>query len=61
MGTRLYVGNLPFSADETAIRELFATNGRAVTEVKLATPAVPAASASWRWAAALTPMARSAT
>jgi len=37
MGTRLYVGNLPFSADETAIRELFATNGRAVTEVKLVT------------------------
>ena len=37
MGTRLYVGNLPFSADENAVRELFATNGRAVTEVKLVT------------------------
>jgi len=37
MGTRLYVGNLPFSADEDQIRELFAQGGRAVTEVKLVT------------------------
>src|SRR5262245_27027159 len=37
MGTRLYVGNLPFSADENSVRELFSTNGRAVTEVKLVT------------------------
>ncbi len=37
MGTRLYVGNLPFSADEQQIRELFAQNGRTVTEVKLVT------------------------
>lgn len=37
MGTRLYVGNLPFSADENQIRELFSQNGRAVTEVKLVT------------------------
>ncbi len=37
MGTRLYVGNLPFSADENQIRELFAQNNRAVTEVKLIT------------------------
>jgi RNA recognition motif-containing protein len=35
MGTRLYVGNLPFSADEDQVRELFAQNGRNVVEVKL--------------------------
>ena len=35
MGTRLYVGNLPFSADEEQVRELFAANGRNVVEVKL--------------------------
>ena len=27
MGTRLYVGNLPSSADETQIRDLFSQNG----------------------------------
>ena len=37
MGTRLYVGNLPFSADEDQIRDLFAQNGREVSEVKLVT------------------------
>ncbi len=37
MGTRLYVGNLPFSADEDQIRTLFGGNGRTVTEVKLVT------------------------
>ena len=37
MGTRLYVGNLPFSADEQQIRDLFSQNGRTVTEVKLIT------------------------
>lgn len=37
MGTRLYVGNLPFSADEDQVRELFAQKGRAVKEVKLIT------------------------
>ena len=37
MGTRLYVGNLPFSADESQVRELFAQNNRDVTEVKLIT------------------------
>lgn len=37
MGTRLYVGNLPFSADEQQVRELFEQNGRSVTEVKLIT------------------------
>lgn len=37
MGTRLYVGNLPFSADDSQVRELFGRNGRTVTEVKLIT------------------------
>ena len=37
MGTRLYVGNLPFSADESQIRDLFSQNGRTVSEVKLVT------------------------
>ena len=37
MGSRLYVGNLPFSADEEQIRQLFSGNGREVTEVKLIT------------------------
>ena len=37
MGTRLYVGNLPFSADETQVRQLFEQNGRTVEEVKLIT------------------------
>ena len=37
MGTRLYVGNLPFSADEAQIRDLFAQSGRTVSEVKLVT------------------------
>ena len=37
MGTRLYVGNLPFSTDETALRQLFEQDGRQVTEVKIVT------------------------
>ena len=37
MGARLYVGNLPFSADEDQVRQLFAQNERTVTEVKLIT------------------------
>ena len=37
MGTRLYVGNLPFSADEAAVRSLFEQNDRKVEEVKLIT------------------------
>ena len=37
MGTRLYVGNLPFSVDETALRSLFEQNDRVVEEVKLIT------------------------
>ena len=37
MGSRLYVGNLPFSADEESVRQLFAQDGREVTEVKMIT------------------------
>jgi len=37
MGTRLYVGNLPFSADEDQVRALFEQNGRSVVDVKLVT------------------------
>lgn len=37
MGTRLYVGNLPFTADEQQVRDLFSQNGRTVSEVKLVT------------------------
>ena len=37
MGTRLYVGNLPFSADEFGVRSLFEQNERKVEEVKLIT------------------------
>lgn len=37
MGNRLYVGNLPFSADETAVRSLFEQDDRTVEEVKLIT------------------------
>jgi RNA recognition motif-containing protein len=37
MGTRLYVGNLPFSADEHQVRELFEQNNRTVEEVKIIT------------------------
>lgn len=35
MGTRLYVGNLPFSVTEDEVKQLFAQNGRTVTEVRL--------------------------
>ena len=37
MGTRLYVGNLPFSVDESTLRQLFEQNSRRVEEVKLIT------------------------
>ena len=37
MGLRLYVGNLPFSADEDQIRALFEQDGRGVREVTLIT------------------------
>ena len=35
MGTRLYVGNLPFDTDESQLRALFEEAGRQVTEVKV--------------------------
>lgn len=35
MGTRLYVGNLPYDVDESQIRALFEEGGRTVTEVKI--------------------------
>ena len=37
MGSRLYVGNLPFSANEDQVRELFGQNDRTVVEVRLIT------------------------
>ncbi len=37
MGTRLFVGNLPFSAEESTVRALFEQNDRRVEDVKLIT------------------------
>jgi len=37
MGTRLYVGNLPFDTDESQLRALFQEGGRQVSEVKIIT------------------------
>jgi RNA recognition motif-containing protein len=37
MGRKLYVGNLPFSATEDEVRELFAQNDRTVASVNLIT------------------------
>lgn len=37
MGSRLYVGNLPFSTDEVQLRTLCERGGRTVTEVKIVT------------------------
>jgi len=37
MGTRLYVGNLPFSTDEQQLRDLFEQNGCTVEEVRIIT------------------------
>jgi RNA recognition motif-containing protein len=37
MGTRLYVGNLPYEVDEAQLRSLFQEGGRTVTEVKMIT------------------------
>ena len=35
MGARIYVGNLPFTANEQDVRSLFESNGRGVREVKI--------------------------
>jgi RNA recognition motif-containing protein len=37
MGTRLFVGNLPYSADEDQLRALFEQDGRKVVDVQLIT------------------------
>ena len=37
MGTRLFVGNLPYSADEDQLRALFEQDGRTVVDVQLIT------------------------
>ena len=37
MGTRLYVGNLPFDTNEAQLRTLFSEGGRQVNEVKIIT------------------------
>ncbi len=37
MGTRLYVGNLPYTADDAMIRGFFEQGGRQVTQVKIVT------------------------
>ena len=37
MGTKLYVGNLPFSVDESSLRSLFEQNDRKVEEISLIT------------------------
>jgi RNA recognition motif-containing protein len=35
MGTRLYVGNIPYTTTDADLRALFGQNGRQVTEVKI--------------------------
>ncbi len=37
MGTRLYVGNLPYDTNEEQLRTLFQEGGRQVSEVKIIT------------------------
>lgn len=37
MGTRLYVGNIPYGTTDADLRTLFGQNNRAVTEVKIVT------------------------
>ena len=37
MGTKVYVGNLPYQCDEEQLRALFETGGGAVTEVAIIT------------------------
>lgn len=37
MGTRIFVGNLPFTVDEQRLRAMFEEGGREVTEVKIIT------------------------
>ena len=37
MGTRLYVGNLPYEIDENELRRLFEADGRSVSQVSIVT------------------------
>src|SRR5262245_47176084 len=37
MGTRLYVGNIPYNTTDADLRTLFGQNGRLVSEVKIVT------------------------
>ena len=37
MGTRLYVGNIPYGTSDAELRDLFGQNNRTVTEVKIVT------------------------
>jgi RNA recognition motif-containing protein len=37
MGTRLYVGNLPYEIDENELRRLFEADGRTVSQVSIVT------------------------
>ena len=37
MGTRLYVGNLPYETDEAELRRIFEADGRGVTQVSIVT------------------------
>ena len=37
MGTRLYVGNLPYETDEAELRRMFEADGRSVTQVSIVT------------------------
>src|SRR4051812_32858354 len=35
MGTKIYVGNLPYTCDEEQLRQLFGADGRTVAEVAI--------------------------
>jgi RNA recognition motif-containing protein len=37
MGTRLYVGNIPYNTTDADLRDLFGQNGRQVTDVRIVT------------------------
>jgi RNA recognition motif-containing protein len=37
MGTRLYVGNIPYSTTDLDLRTMFGANGRQVTDVRIVT------------------------
>jgi RNA recognition motif-containing protein len=37
MGTKIYVGNLPYTTDENTLKDLFGADGRAVADVAIIT------------------------